>query len=317
MRNYLFSFYLFICIICSFSGYADEICPHNKDILEYKTKIKDDSYNIKSDIAYELSKKLDKILEDLSDECAEKLVSQGVDEELFQAGFPALITSIASDIVIDSLENILLGGDHQYFVKDNERTLGFLKYEIEKINGKKFAPSIYKLDKWHRIHDFVLAARFSSEIDSSLEEMKIQAKHAYNSLNYALYLPVWQGKKRREQFFQLCLELGCVLDSSEECSPEIIGDLWHIKVKYFANGGDLSRTIYECNFLGEVDNDSDATPLLSLGRFMEYAINFRRIGILNSNCDLSRQLKYIELQGLYGANNCININNVLEILGEE
>jgi len=316
MRTYLFSFSLFLGIICSFSGYADEICPQNKDIFEYKAKIKNNFHNIKPDIAYELSKKLDKILEDLSDECAEKLVNQGVDEELFQAGFPALITSIASEILIDSLENILLGGDHQYFVKDNERTLGFLKYEIEKINEKNF-DSIYKLDKWHQIHDFVLAARFSSEIDSSLEEMQIQAKRAYNPLNYALYLPVWQGKKRREYFLQLCLELGCMPDSSQECSPKIIDDLWYIKAKYFANEGDLSQTIYACNFWGEIDNDSDETPLLSLGRFMEYAINFRRIGILNSNCNLGKQLKYIELQGLYGADNCININNVLGILDEE
>jgi len=312
MKNYFFLVFLSFGLIGAFSGYADEICPQNKDIFEYKSTIKEAFDNVDLEIVDDLSKKLDAVLEVLSFDCAEQLVGQGMDEELFQAGFPALITSIAPDIVIDSFENILLSGNHKYFVKDNERILSFLKHDIEERDKNFLMRSLYDLDKWRKIHDFVLAAKFSLEVNSEAEEMKIQAEHAYNPLDFALYLPIWQGAERREQFSQLCLALGCRLDGSQACSIETTDDLWGIKEQYFANGGNLFKTIYECRFFERLNDSSDEAYLLSLGQFMNHAINFRRIGILNSNCDLGMQLKYIESQGFDEVDNCKVINDGID-----
>jgi len=45
---------------------------------------------------------------------------------------------------------------------------------------------------------------------------------------------------------------------------------------------------------------------------MNHAINFRRIGILNSHCDLGMQLKYMEFQGFDEVDNCKVIRKLLE-----
>jgi len=97
-------------------------------------------------------------------------------------------------------------------VKNNERIVDFLHREGIKKGGFQ--------DRWHKLHDFALAAKFSTEGKSELNEIKAQAGRANNPLDFALYLPVWQGQERREQFAQLCLELGCKLDEFSECSHE-------------------------------------------------------------------------------------------------
>jgi len=311
MKMSILVFLLNLGCLGIFPVHADEFCPQNKNIFEYKSKIKEAFDNIELDTADDLSKKLDVILENLSPDCAEKLVGQGIDDELFQAGFPVLVTSSAADIVIYSLENIFSGGDHKYFLKDNERTLTFLKLNIEEKNKNFFMRQLYDLDKWRQIHDFVLAAKFASKADSDLAEIKAQIDRAYNPLNFALYLPVWQGEERREQFTKLCLEMGCTFDVSQSCAPEGF-DSWEIKATYLVTQGNLLKTIYECDLLERSHNLSEEINLFSLAYFVNHAINFRKIGILNSNCDLGKQLKYIESQGLDGANNCENINKGID-----
>jgi len=308
MKKYILAFFLTIAFIGISYCYAEDICYQNDNILEYKSKLKDVRDNINLDVLDEISSKMDVILENLTFECAEKLMAKGVDEELFQAGFPTLITSLTPEVVIDSLENMLLGGDHKYFVRDNERILNFLRNNIEERNKKILMRQIYDLDKWRQIHDFVLAAKFSFEDNSNLEEMRIQAKRAYNPLNFALYLPIWQGEERRKHFAQLCLELGCTLGSSQECSPETTDNSWEIKAQYFANEGNLLKAIYECNIFKDSRNILDEINLFSSAYFMNPALDFRRMGILNSNCDFDKQLKYIESQGLDEADNCDAIN---------
>jgi len=68
------------------------------------------------------------ILEAMPFNCAEKLTGQGVDRQLLTAGFPELV-SINPDGTVDFLEELPLLGDHRYFVKNNERILGFLQRE--------------------------------------------------------------------------------------------------------------------------------------------------------------------------------------------
>jgi len=183
--------------------------------------------------------------------CAEKLVGQGVDRPLLMAGFPELITSITPDSISEALEQMILFGDHSYFVKNNERILDFLQGEEKK---QWFFTRLFQdMDRWHKVHDFALAAKFSLEEGGDLAEMKIQATRAYNPLDFALYLPVWQGQERREQFAQLCLELGCKLDEFSECSPEKTEDLWTVKANYLANAGDLARVKEICSI--SVDNN--------------------------------------------------------------
>jgi len=311
MKLYLIAFLLNFGIWGIFSSHANDICPDNETIIDYKARIKISFDDMELEMASVLSKKQDLILENLVSDCAEKLVGRGVDEELFQAGFPTLISSSAADIVIYSLENIFSEGEHKYFLKDNERIVAFLKHHIEEKNENFFMRLLYDLDKWRQIHDFVLAAKFSPETDSDLAEMKAQAYRAYNSLDFALHLPIWQGEERREQFTQLCLELECMLDVSQSCAPESF-DSWEIKATYLAMQGNLLKTLYECNLLKDSHNSSEEVNLFSPAYFMSYALNFRKMGILNSNCDLRKQLKYIELQGLDGANNCSAINKIID-----
>jgi len=333
----LFFFVFVFWFVGCFSSYADEHCSHNKDILEYENKIKksmedsnafglssssnapitsgdiqealgevaNDSSQEKGnsiDAADKLHAKMRGIFDALPLDCAERLVGQGVDNYLFMAGFPELITSITPDRVVDSLEDIFLYGDHKYFVKNNERILDFLQGEEKK---QWFFTRLFQdMDRWYKVHDFALAAKFSLEEGGDLAEMKLQATRAYNPLDFALYLPVWQGQERREQFSQLCLELGCKLDEFYECSPGKVEDLWTVKANYIASSGDIVKVGEQCAV--SANNNRKYQKLLPLldEYPLNYAFNFRKIGILNSNCVIGVQTYYIEQHDFAGADSC-------------
>jgi len=333
-KSYFFVVVLVFGFVASLSCYADELCPHNKDILEYESRIKALHKNLNmanlnsqppetvssADIEEALGstvsnapQKTDNFsnFDDLyahmglsfgrlTFECAEKLVGQGVDNFLFMAGFPDLLTSITPDRIVDSLENVFLYGDHRYFVKNNERILDFLHRE-----GIK--QGLFQ-DRWHKVHDFALATKFSSEEESSLAEMKAQARRANNPLDFALYLPIWQGAERREQFTQLCLDLGCNMNKLQECSPEKTEDLWTVKATYIANKGDMVKVGEYCTV--SANNNGKFQELLPISDDdpLNYAFNFRKIGILDSNCHISIHKYYLEKYDFAGANSCDDMN---------
>jgi len=330
LKPYSFLVILTFVFLTSLTCYADETCPHNKDILEYDSKIEALNKNLNmanldflppetvssSDIEEALSGKsrntperkdafsdrddlhahMGLVFEKLMFNCAEKLVGQGVDNYLFMAGFPDLLTSITPDRVIASLEDVFLYGDHRYFVKNNERIVDFL--HREGIKGGLFQ------DSWHKVYDFALAAKFSLEEDSSLAEMKAQAERANNPLDFALYLPVWQGAERREQFTQLCLELGCNLGKLQECSPDKTEDLWTVKATYIASAGDIVKVGEYCTV--SANNNGKFQELLPIPDDdpLNYAFNFRKIGVLNSNCHISIHRYYLEKYDFANADSC-------------
>jgi len=154
------------------------------------------------------------------------------------------------------------------------------------------------------VHDFALAAKFSSEEDSDLAEMKIQAEGAYNPPDFALYLPVWQGEKRREEFTQLCLELGCKLDEFQECSQNHTEDLWTIKANYIASVGDI--VIVREKFSIPVDNNGKFKDIWQISDEdpINHGMNYRKIGIINSNCAIDQQLNYAGKYGFANIDNC-------------
>jgi len=312
--------------------YADETCPHNEEILEYENKMKSlmegsgfsqaktvsgadieeefggTAHNSSEkkgksaiDAEGELLRQMLVIFNELPLECAEKLVGKGVDSQLVTAGFPDL-TSIKPDSLVDALESIVLLGYHSYFVKNNERILDLL-YREERKRGM-FAHLLNYMARWHRVHDFALAAKFSSDEGISLEEMKAQAKRAYNPLDFALYLPIWQGETRRDQFIQLCQDIGCRLDKLQECSPDKTEDLWTVKATYITSSGDIVRVHEICNI--SVKNNgiyAEFWPITDEDS-SNYGLNFRKIGIINSNCAMDDQLNYARDYGFADANNC-------------
>jgi len=336
MKLYFFLFIIIFEFLGLLSSYAADFCPYNEEILRYEEKLRnfmEESNLLTSkgisleDIAEELNenkseksqeksksaidasneylRKMIVVFNELPLECAEKLVGKGVDRQLLTAGFPEL-TSIKSDSLVEALESILLLGYHSYFVKNNERILDFLYHE-ERRRGI-FAHLLNYMARWHRVHDFALAAKFSLDEETNLEEMKTQANRAYNQLDFALYLPIWQGEARREQFIQLCQELGCKLDKIKECSPENKEDLWTVKATYLANSGDIARVHKLCNI--SVKNNgiyAEFWPITD-DDASNYGLNFRKIGIINSNCAIDDQLNYARDYGFANTDNCAYVS---------
>jgi len=96
MKLYFVPLMLIFKFLGLLACYADEICPHNEEILKYEDNL------MKLDI--DNSNKLLRyytlvVFKELPLYCAEKLVGQGVDRPLLIAGFPELITSITPDIL--------------------------------------------------------------------------------------------------------------------------------------------------------------------------------------------------------------------------
>jgi len=337
MQVYLIAVMFILGFLGSSSSYADESCPHNKDILEYDDKVKKAITELNSSSVTPVSSEavqnassegrnepaqktstlnaVDEIhahmgmaFEELSFDCAQKLVGQGVDNYLFMSGFPDLITFINSDRIVNSIDDVFLYGDHRYFIKNNERILAFLQREERK--KWFFMRWFQNMDRWYKIHDFALAAKFSLEEEGDLAEMKLQAKRAYNPLDFALYLPIWQGQERREQFTQLCLELGCKLDAFQECSPGRGEDLWTVKANYLANLGNIARTGERC--IVSAENNGKYQELLPLSNEdpLNYVFNFRKIGIMNSNCASGLQVYHIKKGNFTDADNCVYVAGI-------
>jgi len=167
------------------------------------------------------------------------------------------------------------------------------------------------MDRWYKIHDFALAAKFSLEEEGDLAEMKLQAKRAYNPLDFALYLPIWQGQKRREQFTQLCLELGCKLEQFQECAHGKEVDLWTVKANYIAKSGDLVGVRESCKISAKNNGKYYESFQISDEDFTNYAFNFRKIGIMNSNCASGLQLYHIKKGNFTDADNCVYVAGIM------
>ncbi|MEF2074820.1 hypothetical protein [Consotaella aegiceratis] len=212
-------------------------------------------------------------------DCAKAMAATGKRENaviLLDAGYPSvLVGQFESNDLMLALEQQVDQGDHGFFSTD--RSLGSVLQIFADEN-----PDL--ADQALRVRDFALASQAATTGQDTSAEPSDRKR-------YAMFLPVWQSNKTRENFLRICSEADCGTPPAtfNACDVE---EMEANKLAYANDPASFMAKAEKCD-----------TSLQNL----VFVQALRKFGMIDSSCSPTMQINAVVKTGLEAAASCTGL----------